>query len=209
MLLSMLNSHAPRHVEKPSWEGAGATVVSRLLRLQRIGTRDLPRARESAIIVPVPLAEPVSRFRKRHDPSAANGMPAHITLLYPFVSPDGLDEEVRRALSETIARCRAFRFQLVAMGTFPGVLYLVPEPADPLIELARVLMAQWPGHPPYGGRFPDLVPHLTLAQGARASWSAKRIERALPIAATATFVDLMVEDGLGQWRLHRRYPLVR
>lgn len=40
---------------------------------------------ESALVVLVPEAEAlVKSFRDRHDPSAAAGVPAHITLLYPF-----------------------------------------------------------------------------------------------------------------------------
>jgi hypothetical protein len=41
---------------------------------------------ESALVVPE--AEPlVKPFRDRYDPSAAAGVPAHITLLYPFKQP--------------------------------------------------------------------------------------------------------------------------
>ena len=43
---------------------------------------------ESALVVLVPEAEGVVKpFRDLHDPSAAAGMPAHITLLYPFKHP--------------------------------------------------------------------------------------------------------------------------
>ena len=43
---------------------------------------------ESAILVPVPGAEPVAgRLRARFDRSAGRGIPAHVTVLYPFVPP--------------------------------------------------------------------------------------------------------------------------
>jgi hypothetical protein len=46
---------------------------------------------ESALVVLVPEAEVlVKPFRDRFDPLAAAGVPAHITLLYPFKHPDGL-----------------------------------------------------------------------------------------------------------------------
>ena len=41
--------------------------------------------RETALILPVADAEPaVARWRLAHDPSAAQGVPARITPLYPF-----------------------------------------------------------------------------------------------------------------------------
>ena len=44
---------------------------------------------ESALVILVPEAEPLVRpFRHRFDPSAALGVPAHITLLYPFIAPE-------------------------------------------------------------------------------------------------------------------------
>ena len=43
-------------------------------------------AAESAVLVPVPEAErAVSRHRARLDGAAARGVPAHVTVLYPFV----------------------------------------------------------------------------------------------------------------------------
>jgi hypothetical protein len=44
--------------------------------------------RRSAVILPVPEVEPViARHRMRHDPSAARGIPAHVTLSFPFLDP--------------------------------------------------------------------------------------------------------------------------
>src|SRR3954470_1036237 len=41
---------------------------------------------EAALVVMPPGAEPVVKsFRDRFDPVAALGMPAHITVLYPFI----------------------------------------------------------------------------------------------------------------------------
>jgi hypothetical protein len=39
----------------------------------------------TALVILVPEAEAlVKAFRERYDPSAAEGMPAHVTVLYPF-----------------------------------------------------------------------------------------------------------------------------
>ena len=53
-------------------------------------------AGESAVIVPVQVPVAVNRLRDRMDPSAAQGVPAHVTLLYPFMPPEELKEDVRR-----------------------------------------------------------------------------------------------------------------
>ena len=43
---------------------------------------------ESAVIVAVPAAEPAVRaHRQQFDRAAAWGVPAHVTVLYPFVPP--------------------------------------------------------------------------------------------------------------------------
>ena len=48
---------------------------------------------QSAFVVPVPEAEPwVKDLRERYDPIAAVGMPAHITVLFPFIPPDLLTD---------------------------------------------------------------------------------------------------------------------
>jgi hypothetical protein len=59
---------------------------------------------ESAFIVRVPEAEPhVAHLRERFDPMALLGVPAHITLLYPFLSPEQI---AARQSSERPARSR-------------------------------------------------------------------------------------------------------
>ena len=50
-----------------------------------------PMMAQSAVLVPVPEAErAVSRHRTRLDRAAAWGVPAHVTILYPFVAPSAI-----------------------------------------------------------------------------------------------------------------------
>nr|WP_189183206.1 hypothetical protein [Microbispora rosea] len=59
---------------------------------------------ETALTVEVPSAEPLVRsLRERYDPSAAHGMPAHITIPYPFLRRERLDEGVLAALRDLFA----------------------------------------------------------------------------------------------------------
>jgi 2'-5' RNA ligase superfamily len=64
----------------------------------------------------VPAAEPlVSPFRDLYDPGAAIGVPAHVTILYPFKSPDAIDEVVRNDLRRCFSGFGAFDFALTAI----------------------------------------------------------------------------------------------
>ena len=62
------------------------------------------QATQSAVIVAIPEAEAaVAALRLRLDPAAAWGVPAHVTVLYPFLPPDEIDG---RALAERGVRGR-------------------------------------------------------------------------------------------------------
>ncbi|MER6514958.1 2'-5' RNA ligase family protein [Nonomuraea sp. NPDC001636] len=99
-------------------------------------------------------------MRSRLDAAAADGVPAHVTILYPFLDRDRLDEV---ALGRLIAAHAAFDVRFAGCGRFPGVLYLAPGPERPFRELTEAVAARWPEAPPYEGRFASIVPHLTVA----------------------------------------------
>jgi len=172
---------------------------------------------ESAFIVPVAAAEAfVADLRAALDPSAALGVPAHITLLHPFMAPERIDAAVL-ARVEAIARATAaFAFRLAAIGRFPGTLYLAPEPAEPFVALTRALWREFPEHPPYGGRHPAIVPHLTVAHDTDAASAerlaaaeatlAKRWPRPHGIAAHCDRI-VLIENASGRWRTLRAFTL--
>lgn len=59
---------------------------------------------ESAIVLAVLAAETlVSQWRRLYDPAATWGVPAHVTVLYPFVTPDALDESVLARIQQIAA----------------------------------------------------------------------------------------------------------
>ena len=92
---------------------------------------------ESGLVVLVPEAEElVSPFRSKYDPSAAAGMPAHITLLYPFKPPDEIGDPVIEKLAQCFTGFLAFDFSLAAIRRFAGgVLYLAPQFDEPFCRL--------------------------------------------------------------------------
>ena len=110
---------------------------------------------ESALIVMVPEAEPlVKAFRDRYDPSAAAGVPAHVTLLYPFKHPDEIDQAVLDDLGRCFRGRAPFRFALASIWRFPdGILYLAPDPHEPFRELTVAIWDRYET-PPYGGKCP-------------------------------------------------------
>ncbi len=136
-------------------------------------------AGESAIIVPVQVPMAVSRLRERMDPSAAQGVPAHVTLIYPFMPPGLLKDDVRRVIEEIVAAEPLFQLELVSVERWPNIVYLAPQPSDPFRRLTGALAAAFPDYPPYEGAHPDVVPHLTVAQDVPEDWLAAA-EHALP-----------------------------
>jgi hypothetical protein len=164
---------------------------------------------ESAVVVLVPEAEAlVKPFRNRYDPSAALGVPAHITLLYPFKPPDEIGSAVLDKLRHGFARFAPFRFALASIRRFPAeVLYLAPEPDEPFRRLTSAIWDWYPETPPYGGKWPDIVPHLSVASLADerrleriADEFAQVAHRILPIDAMAAEVALM-DNRSGHWQV--------
>lgn len=124
------------------------------------------RTGETGLIVTVSEAEPVvGGWRSRFDPAAVAGVPAHITVLYPFLPWQRVDDVVRAELNALFATHQAFDLQLSQLRRFPGVLYLAPEPDAGLRALTEAVAGRWPEAPPYAGQFADVVPHLTIAHG--------------------------------------------
>lgn len=170
---------------------------------------------ESALVMLVPEAEPlVKPFRDRYDPSAAAGVPAHITLLYPFRPPGEIDQAMLDGLRGCFQGFASFRFSLAPIRRFPdGVLYLAPDPDEPFRRLVLAIWDRYPETPPYGGKWPDIVPHLSVAwveDAQRCDRIADDFTRAarekLPIAATAAGVTLMRKRS-GRWHVHATFGL--
>ncbi|MGH2601384.1 MAG: 2'-5' RNA ligase family protein [Dehalococcoidia bacterium] len=173
--------------------------------------------RETALIIPVPAAEPaVGGWRQRFDPSAATDIPAHITLLYPFRAPDQIDEALLAELRALFAAVAPIRFSLAGICGFRGVIYLAPEPAGPFDHLIATLMVSYPDLIPYGGTVADPIPHLTVAQLEDAELLDRVLREfaeaslsALPVETVADEVHLMEEMEDGRWRTRVALPLGR
>jgi hypothetical protein len=169
---------------------------------------------ESALIIAVPEAEPlVQALRERFDWSAAQGVPAHITILYPFIPPDKITPEMLAGLREFFAQFAAFEFTLPETRRFPTVLYLAPSPDEPFKALIQATVERYPDYPPYGGEYADVTPHLTIADRLEAE-QLDDFEREfmqqhgaqLPVQADATEV-LLIANSSGRWEVRARFEL--
>ena len=133
----------------------------------------------ATISVPITVPPAVNLLRNRMDPSAAQGVPAHVTLLYPFMPVDALDDSVRARVAGIVAAEPAFRVVFASVARWPNVVRLDPEPAEPFRRLTEALVKAFPGYPPYGGVHTEIVPHLTIAQDVPDDYYAAA-EHALP-----------------------------
>jgi 2'-5' RNA ligase len=163
----------------------------------------------STLLVPVPEAEAAVRsWRARYDPAARDGVPAHITVLYPFLPARRINGSVLRSVRALVGGIPPIPFRLARIESFTSSdLHLVPEPAEPFIALTKAVHARWPQCPPYGGRFETIVPHLTLAYGTQPDQLIAELRPLLPIEAVAEEVLLMVHGRDGWWNVAERFPL--
>jgi hypothetical protein len=174
---------------------------------------------ETALLLPVPTAEPVvGQHRARLDASARDGVPAHITVLYPFLPPAGIDETLLASLGLIFAGFDAFEYTLDKVGWFgEAVVWLGPRDPAPFTALTNLVFVAFPSCPPYGGRHAEVIPHLTIGHlgGPQAlGTAALSVVPRLPIEAAATEVILMAgprpgtpDTPAGQWRIIATFPL--
>jgi 2'-5' RNA ligase len=169
---------------------------------------------ESALVIPIPEAEAlVHSFRIKYDPSAPLGVPAHVTVLYPFKPPAEITPEIVRSLGNLLSKESSFKAQFTEFRRFPDVLYLSPEPANSFRHLTEIVASRFPETPPYGGKFSEITPHLTVAQVSDSGILNKitsAFEQAakehLPIQALVREVLLM--DNLNNnWQTRHRFVL--
>jgi 2'-5' RNA ligase superfamily len=172
-------------------------------------------ATESAVLVAVPEAEAaVARRRSRLDTAASWGVPAHVTVLYPFVHPAQIDPAVLRLLGETVLSVPAFGCVFARTNWFAEeLLWLAPEPDESFRRLTGAVSRAFPDHPPYGGVHADLTPHLTIGDTRVATIADLRAAEAdvrthLPLNARVDHVVLMAgAQSPDSWHVVREFPL--
>jgi 2'-5' RNA ligase len=166
-------------------------------------------AGQTALVVVVPAAEPVvAQLRTSYDVAAAYGVPAHVTVLYPFLPDDAVDDGVRADLAGIAASVPAADVTFARCRRWQRVAWLEPEPDLRLRELTARVVARWPDCPPYAGTVPDPVPHLTVAEGDEdvLDLAEREVGPELPFAARIDRLHLITFDGT-RWQPAGHWPL--
>jgi hypothetical protein len=175
---------------------------------------------QTAVIVPVAAAEPVVDIhRQRLDRAASWGVPAHVTVLHPFLPPDALDDDALAALAAAVRSVPAFACTFAATGWFDrDVVWLQPHPDEPFRRLTRAVWHAFPDHPPYAGAHDGSTPHLTIGErivaeqhggGVAALEKAEAaVLAALPVRQRIDHVLVITGSPIpGSWRTMHRLPL--
>jgi 2'-5' RNA ligase len=156
----------------------------------------------SGLIIEVPEAEPAVRYhRERLDASAPLGVPAHITVLFPFMPPQAIDAGALARLDELFADAGRFEFELDRTSWFGAdVLWLAPRDSRPFRALTECVFRAFPAFLPFEGQFEEVVPHLTIGHGhpvqdLRAAEDS--VQAHLPVRASAAAITLIAQRSAG------------
>jgi hypothetical protein len=159
----------------------------------------------SALLAEIPAAEPVvGRWRDRLDANARLGIPAHVTVNYPFVPAGDIDGPARERLAELFGSVPSFGFVLDRVGWFETeVVWLGPRDPAPFRALTDRVFAEFPAHPPFEGQFDELIPHLTVGHRqpvAELQAAAAAVRPQLPVEGVVRAVSLWTQASDQRWQ---------
>jgi 2'-5' RNA ligase len=169
----------------------------------------------SALLIPFPQVDRVvAPHRLRHDPSARAGVPAHVTVHYPWLPTETVDASTLSDVRTLAATTKPFTVAFAEFRWFgSSTLWLAPSPDQPLRHLSERSAAMWPELPLYGGQFDEVVPHLTVGDltngGDEAALRQVEIDLVdiLPLRTQASELWWMAQDQGGQWTRQLRLTL--
>jgi 2'-5' RNA ligase len=127
------------------------------------------------------IAVPILR---QYAPETLIRVPAHITILYPFVPVEALDEACAR-LMDVCAEISPFDVSFKGFDSFSGIAFMKLADPSPIQAVFHRIFDVFPDFPPYGGRFGnELNPHMTVAEFTN---EARQKEAKLPDYDPITF----------------------
>jgi len=167
----------------------------------------MPTSGQTGLVIPVPAADALlASVGARYPGTVREGVPAHVSLLYPFVAATGLDERVTSTLGELLAKQAPMPLQFTECYRQNGFVALRPDPMDGLTELVDKTHRQWPEVVPYEGVYGDVEPHLTVTMRCSAETAVtieQEVTAELPISAELREAWLVAFEG--QWTLRGRF----
>jgi hypothetical protein len=168
--------------------------------------REPPPAEMTTVVAPVPFAEPtIAALRAAHDWSARRGVPAHITLLGPFLAPSDVTFETLVLLRRVFAARQPLAVALSELRVLGSSACLIPEPIEPLRALSDALCATWRGLTPKSDQY-----HVTVARncdGALFDQVAAELRPALPLRGYLTEAALVERHVNRSVRTKARFSL--
>ena len=103
---------------------------------------------ETAFIVRVPNAENlVGSLRERFDATVGLGVPAHITILAPFMPPEHITWTVLQKVQSTLSVMPSFTFSLTEVGRFPATALSRAVPCQRICCTHRSPVSRLSGFP--------------------------------------------------------------
>ena len=176
---------------------------------------DERRAR-SAVLIRVPNAFPLVGETRRRYTADGSRVPPHITVLSPFLAPSETTAAVHDHLLAAASSTPSFTIAFSETGWFEDrILYLRPEPADPILELIARLREVFPMVAPYWNHYGAITPHMTVADANLAGGPdrLREIESSLvprlPLTVMINEIALMqcIQPSPYPWNVQGSYPL--
>ena len=165
------------------------------------------------IIAPLPVQAFAVPLMRKYSFESMLRVPAHITVLFPFVPLTDLDAaaETLRAICVDVA---PFDVTLDGYGHFSTVVYLKPVNPEPIKAVFQRIHAHYPEYPPYRGAFgnDDIVPHITVGEfPSEIDRAEATFPRYQPITFRVNCLHLVcgVEHQPIPWITHDVIPLGR
>jgi 2'-5' RNA ligase len=164
----------------------------------------------SAVIVRVELPDGLEALRRRCVANAASGVPAHVTMLFPFVEASGLTSAIEGAVAAVAALHPPIGYRITGPHRWPDAVYAAVEPVEPFVRLQGALAAAFPRYPIYGAPAGFVfIPHITIGDGVEVNEPGTMGDRAwsaLPVDAVASRIEVIASDG-GRWQRVWTFPL--
>ena len=118
------------------------------------------------LIPPEDVQPPIQTIRRIHDRNFERWMP-HITLLYPFAERHDFTK-ITPALAKAAQQMPPFSLELTHFDAFRHrrscTMFLVPEPADEIARLHKVLLQYLPDYDDTARFAGGFHPHLSVGQ---------------------------------------------
>jgi 2'-5' RNA ligase superfamily len=158
----------------------------------------------TTIVALVPEAEElVASWRTRLDPWAPLGVPAHITMLAPFLPIEAIDDSVVDRVCSIWTRRKPLQLVLVRIAQIPGAIALLPEETTPLGGVTADLLADWPELASQARTGSGRPYHLTIACRDDPALLAQLLEELapkLPLRAVLNSLVLIAATKAGEVR---------